>query len=71
MALVGTAMAIGTALAAVMSRPLTRLLQDVSPLDPIAYASVLLLLFTATFLAAYLPARRAARLDPMASLRQD
>ena len=71
MTLVCVGMTIGVGLAALTSRPLSRLLLDVSPLDPIAYASVLLLLFIATFLAAYLPARRAARLDPMASLRHD
>ena len=71
MALVCVGMAIGVMLAALASQPLSRLLLDVSPLDSIAYSSVLLLLSAATLLAAYLPARRAARLDPMSALRHD
>jgi len=62
---------IGLALAGLASQPLRRLLQDVSPTDPAVYASVVLLLSMASFLAAYPPARRAARLDPMSSLRHE
>jgi len=62
---------IGLVLAGLTSQALRRLLQDVSPTDPAVYASVVLLLSMASFLAAFLPARRAARLDPMSSLRHE
>ena len=39
--------------------------------DPLAYAGVMAVLATITFLACYLPARRAAGVDPMVALRQD
>ena len=39
--------------------------------DPIAYAASLLSIVTACLLAAWIPARRAARLDPMQTLRRD
>jgi putative ABC transport system permease protein len=39
--------------------------------DPIAYAASLLVIVAACLLAAWIPAARAARLDPMRTLRQD
>jgi ABC-type lipoprotein release transport system permease subunit len=39
--------------------------------DPIAYASSLLVILSACTLAATLPARRAAGIDPMKTLRQE
>ncbi len=39
--------------------------------DPVAYAASLLLIITACLLAAWIPASRAARVDPMQSLRQE
>jgi putative ABC transport system permease protein len=39
--------------------------------DPVAYAASLIVIITACLLAAWIPARRAARLDPMLTLRQE
>jgi ABC-type antimicrobial peptide transport system permease subunit len=72
----GAALAgIGTAAGLVAAFALTRLIQGmlygISPTDPVAFASVALLLGAVTMLATYLPARRAARVQPMASLRAE
>jgi len=67
--------AVGLAVGLVASAGATRLLRTmvfgVRPTDPIAYVAVLLVLAAITFLACYLPARRAAGVDPMVALRQD
>jgi predicted permease len=52
-------------------RVLTNLLFEVKPLDPITFAVVSLLLFTVAAIACWLPARRAARVDPMEALRSE
>jgi putative ABC transport system permease protein len=62
---------VGTIGALLLSRSLSTLLFDVKPTDPFAYASVALLLLTVAALASYLPARRAARIDPMVALRDE
>jgi putative ABC transport system permease protein len=43
---------------------------EVSPLDPATFAGVALGLSAVTFTASYLPARRAARVDPIIALRR-
>jgi hypothetical protein len=63
--------AAGLASAAGFSRFLTSQLFEVRPLDLPTYMAVLGLLVAAVFLAAYLPARRAARLDPAETLRAE
>jgi len=71
--------AIGATLGAVASaiaaftagRLLQRLLFGVRPHDPLTFASVLAVLMTIAILACYLPARRAARVDPMIALRYE
>jgi predicted permease len=53
------------------SRVLQKLVFDVSASDPSTTALVLTVLVLVTFAAAYLPARRAARVDPIAALRNE
>lgn len=53
-----------------MVRPLSGLLYDVSATDPLAYAGVAATVVAVAALAAYLPARRASRLDPADVLRE-
>jgi putative ABC transport system permease protein len=52
-----------------LTRLLARLLYDVRPLDPAVLGAVSLLLAAVALLATYLPARRAARIDPVVALR--
>jgi putative ABC transport system permease protein len=62
---------IGVAGSLVLLRSLGALLFGVTPYDPSTYAAVLALLFGTAALASYLPARRAARVQPLDALRQD
>ena len=57
--------------AAAAARALRGLLFHVSPADPAAYAASALLLFAIALLAAFLPSRHAAQLDPARTLRQE
>jgi putative ABC transport system permease protein len=50
---------------------MTSLLFDVRANDPSTFAGVALLLSSVALLACYLPARRAARVDPLAALRHE
>ena len=64
-----TGAVIGGVLAAVASRAIGQLLYGVSPADPLAYVAASAILLTIALAACWLPARRAARVDPMQSLR--
>ena len=57
--------------AAVIGRALRGLLYGIGPTDPVSFGLVALILLTAAILACYLPARRAASLDPSIALRHD
>jgi len=62
---------LGLAAALVAARLLRRFLFGVSAADPVTFAVVGLAVFGAALLASWIPARRAARLDPMVTLRHD
>jgi predicted permease len=61
----------GLVLAALGSRGIASLLYDVSPTDPEVYGAVSLALIAVTLLAAWIPARRAAAIDPLVALRAE
>ena len=63
----GLVLGIGAALAA--GRALASLLSGVSPHDPFTLAGVAIFVAATTLAACYLPARRAARVDPLELLR--
>ena len=62
---------IGLFLSAVATRFLRSFLYGVSPLDPIAFAGATLVWLLIAMLASYIPAQRAARVDPAISLRYE
>ena len=62
---------IGLAGAVALTRLMSTLLFDVSPVDPLTYAGVSLGLVSAAVLASYIPALRAATLDPYETLRAE
>jgi len=62
---------IGLAAAFALSRALQSVLFEVKGIEPRIYISVVALLFSATFLASWIPARRASRVDPIVALRTE
>jgi predicted permease len=71
LALSGAGAAIGLAIAAGLTRLMKSVLFGISPVDPLTYTAVPLVLVAATVLASYLPARRAAAVDPVETLRAE
>ena len=69
--LAGIGIAIGMAAAFAMTRLMSTLLFEVSPVDPLTYAMVSLTLIAATTLASYVPAARATAVDPVHALRSE
>ncbi len=65
----GALLGVGIAIAA--ARFTQTLLFEVSALDPLALGGAVLLLMTIAMAAAWIPARRASRLDPVSALRRD
>jgi ABC-type antimicrobial peptide transport system permease subunit len=64
-------LAAGVAGAIAVGRVLASLLHEVKPGDPVIFAITAALLATSALAACYIPARRAARLDPMVALRYE
>jgi putative ABC transport system permease protein len=61
----------GLAGAAALTRLMTGLLFEVQPVDPATYGAVSLALTAAAMLASYVPALRAAAVDPVEALRAE
>ncbi len=69
--LAGLGLGIGLVVAFVAARLLRSLLYGVGAADPATFASIVMLLGAVAVLAGWLPARRAARVDPMIALRYE
>ncbi len=69
--LAGVGSTIGLALSLGAGRAFHGFLSGVSPTDSLTYLGVVGLLAVISLFACYVPARRAARIDPMEALRQD
>ena len=63
--------ALGIAGAFLLTRFMRSLLFGVTASDPLTFAGIAALLTVVALVASYLPARRAARIDPMVSLRTE
>jgi ABC-type antimicrobial peptide transport system permease subunit len=66
-----TGVILGVAIAAAASRWMSSLLFGIRPFDPVTYGVVILMVAAVVALASWLPARRAARIDPLTLLKRD
>jgi len=71
MIVAGAGIAVGVASAALLARLLTGLLYGIGPSDPASFIAASAGLLALTLVASYIPARRAARVDPIRTLRTD
>ncbi|HVG24847.1 MAG TPA: FtsX-like permease family protein, partial [Thermoanaerobaculia bacterium] len=69
--LVAIGSAIGIAGALMSSRAIGSLLYGIKPADPWTYAAIVIMIAGTALLASYLPARRAAKVDPLVAIRYD
>jgi predicted permease len=71
LAVVGVGVLLGLGAAVAVTRLMESLLFGITPLDPIAFATMPLVLAVAAWLATYLPARRAMAVDPVETMRAE
>jgi putative ABC transport system permease protein len=69
--LAGIGVALGLVLAVIGSRAVESQLFGVAALDPLTFLTMAGVLLAAAFLASYLPARRATKVDPLNALRYE
>jgi putative ABC transport system permease protein len=67
--LIGVALGLAAALA--LTRVMRNMLFEVSATDPVTFALIALLLLSVAFIASYIPARRATKVDPLIALRSE
>jgi len=67
----GLGVVLGLTGAFLLSRSMTSMLFGVKPTDPVVYVMVSSILIVVALLASYLPARRAAKIDPLVALRDE
>jgi putative ABC transport system permease protein len=71
MLLAGVGLIIGIAIGIAVTRVLSDMLYGVGARDPLTFVGVPVLLLLVAFLACYIPARRATRIDPLTALRNE
>jgi putative ABC transport system permease protein len=64
-------LAIGLAGSLILTRAMSSMLFGITAADPVTFTAVVLLLVAAALMACYIPARRAANVDPMVALRYE
>jgi putative ABC transport system permease protein len=69
--LAGIGVVCGAVAAAALTKLMRALLFEVSPMDPVTYGAVAVVLIAAAWVAAYLPARRATAIAPLEALRSE
>lgn len=69
MAMIG--LAVGTVASFLVARAISSMLFGTEPTDPMTFAGTIVLLIVVAFVAGYLPARRASRINPMTALRNN
>jgi putative ABC transport system permease protein len=67
--MVAVGLGVGLLIGAALTRLVRSMLYEIQPGDPVTFAGVAILLATIAIVAAFLPARRAARVDPIIALR--
>ncbi len=67
--LIATGAAIGLLASLLVGRAMESLLFGIGPADPLAFAAVMILLVAVAFAATWIPARSAAKVDPLVALR--